>query len=160
MGLSRGAFPLGASGKMDSKESYSRGIVKEDLIALDFPDGGKLDRARSVDAKEHSTDGASPGQNSLSQRKRAGLEMEVLADGLIDVIAQIFKRTNFWRTGVAGCHRSDLSLWASRRQRNLSSAGQEREVNPHNADTGNIGREDGNSSFQNPDHLGGSKRLR
>jgi len=145
---------------MDSQESYSRRIVKEDLIALDFPDGGKLHGARSVDAKEHATDVASSGQNSLCQRKSAGLKMEMLADGFIDVVPEVFERTNFWRTGVDGCHGSDLSLWASRRRRKLSRAGQEHVVNPCNADTGNIGREDGNSSFQNPAHLGGSSCLR
>ena len=73
---------------MDFVQSFAVGTVKENGVAIGFPNGGELHAARSVQAKEDAAGKSTTDEDSFSGWKYVRLQFVVVANGLVNIGSQ------------------------------------------------------------------------
>ena len=94
--MKTGEWPLGQSRREDRcldklrfADALAAGAVKQDRVAVRFPNRGQLHAAWPVQAKKHAARTASANQDSFGNVKGANLQFILLADGVLDVNAKL-----------------------------------------------------------------------
>jgi hypothetical protein len=77
---------------------FSPGTIEEDLVSIGFPDGRELGGARSVQAEVDPARPVVPPQNPFCHRKRACLELILIANRRVDVVPKIFHAVDLLQT--------------------------------------------------------------
>ena len=76
----------------------SPGTIEEDLVTIRFPDGRELSGAWSVQTEVDSARLVAPPQDPLCHRKRACLELILIANRRVDVVPKIFHAFDLLKT--------------------------------------------------------------
>ena len=72
-------------------KAFTRGAVKQNGVAIGFPNGRHLYRSRPMQAEEDAAGTIAAHQNSLRHSKSAKLELIVLAQNFVDIFSQVFQ---------------------------------------------------------------------
>src|SRR5689334_4558790 len=72
-------------------KSLTRGAVKQNSVAIGFPNGRHLDRSRPMQAEEDAAGTIAAHQNSLRHLKSAKLQLIVLTKNFVDIFSQVFQ---------------------------------------------------------------------
>ena len=68
-------------------KALSRRAVKQDRVALSFPNCREFDRPRAMEAEVDSAGPVAANENSLGKRKGADFKLIVLAKDCVDVVS-------------------------------------------------------------------------
>src|SRR5262245_55194157 len=80
-------------------DTLAAGAVKQDRVAVGFPDCGELHAAGSVKAEENAASLAAANQDPFGYLKGADLEFILLADRVLYICAEVFQVVNVHRLG-------------------------------------------------------------
>jgi hypothetical protein len=81
------------------QEPLSSTIVKQDLVAIGFPDRREPGGPGAVQAEVNTAGLFTPLENPFCHRERSFLELAMFAKGCMDVISQMVQAVNLLKTG-------------------------------------------------------------
>jgi hypothetical protein len=74
--------------------ALSTGAVKQDGVAVGFPNGGQLHATGTMQAKENATGTAAADQHSFGNSKGTYLQFVLLANRVLDVTSEVVQVVN------------------------------------------------------------------